>query len=123
MSGENPEPAPEAAPSGWRPVTAETKFEAGRLYVVLVPGYPAFLAEWLEGGGDDDEDEGGGGLVDFPDHHDVWLNRGQDRPDAALTARYFFELPAIPPGAKAEVDEAWRQYYQRVEQWRREHGL
>jgi hypothetical protein len=44
-------PAPE-----WQPVTPETVFQPERLYAVSVPGYPAFLCEWLE---DEEEEDGG----------------------------------------------------------------
>ena len=110
---------PPTAP-GWQRVTPEMRFQPGRLYAVLVPGYPAFLCEWLEDDEGEEQDGGfRGGLVDFPDHHDVWLNREPDRSDAALTARYFFELPQVPPEAEAECRAVWKTYFDQTQARRR----
>jgi hypothetical protein len=108
MSDQAPNPAP--AP-GWKPVTPETRFKKGRLYVVLVPGFPAFTARW----------EPRVGLVDAEREHGEWLRHGAGGPrDPELTAKFFVELPPVPPEVQAEVDRLWTQYYERSQRRERE---
>ena len=108
MSDENP--APEPAKS-WKRVMPQTRFAPGRLYTVLVPGYDAFLAIW---------DPELPGLVDFPQRNGEWLNP-EGREDGNFTALYYHPLPPIPGDAKAECDQVWRAYWERLQR-RRERG-